>query len=514
MNYRDFRITIDNERAIFKVPDSEDEIQWPLRDRERESRWRAVEMFSRWVELSDGSKPGVIGPAVGRDMLELLGSFLYEILFGKEIEGEFAAALREAQEQPDTKLRLVLHFKPSADKLATRPWEYLYRPNNEQTGRGFFLAADAGLVLSRQVPLKIPFPSAEPGPLRVLAVVSQPRNETKIQAMAKEVIEEMQKLESVQVDRLDQPSKASFEEKMRRRPHIVHFFGHGRYNESEQKGELAFVNPGERTPITEEEERAIGSAQWIADDAIADYCKEFQPRLVFLQACEGAATDSYRTFAGVGLKLVQAAVPAVVAMKYQIIIRDARVFACAFYQSLAAGLPIDAAVQIGRKKLGHSVDPRNNFNDRAFGTPIVYLQSKSVRSDYRIVIPVDQPASMGTDPAPPTAPSEDKVPCAYRPACTGEVFRKGKRCSKCNRPYVICARCGQAILPESATCDYCGKEQAAASARQAAPSDNAPRASNAPAMEKKDSLEAHPATTPFEQVPRTPTDPRMWKRDD
>jgi tetratricopeptide (TPR) repeat protein len=93
---------------------------------------------------------------------------------------------------------------------------------------------------------------------------------------------------------------------------------------------------------------------------------------VFLNSCEGARGSEGDPFSGTAATLVRRGVPAVVAMQYQITDSAAIEFSRAFYESLADGLPVDAAVTEARVavSMGSMLE---------WGTPVLYLRSPDGR---------------------------------------------------------------------------------------------------------------------------------------
>lgn len=378
-----------------------------------------------------------------REELRLLGCYLYQILFpddpsNKSIRTTFEAVYRAVDVATDVlPLRLVLEFDDASDELAHYPWEYLYLPDYGGRPTGHFFGAWGKMVLSRHVELKGDGPVPERDTLRLLAVVSTPHNLDSI--VAEPVITAIEGVRKVALHRLDTPTKGELETCITQyRPHAVHLFAHGQLTDKkEHKGH------GEIALKLDESPRA----RWVLDTDLADMFSEWKPRLVFLHACEGAASGSARGFQGAALQLVKTAVPAVIAMGYEITNDDAKAFACAFYEQLAGGSYIDVAVQQGRAALAKQTDP--NYSNRSFGTPVIYLQSRDYRTDHRIIGEArteDGPANtlvcpFGCGPVPRTA--------GYCPMCKEAI----KPCPQCHEhliPYerTACADC-DAPLPQT-----------------------------------------------------------------
>ena len=93
-------------------------------------------------------------------------------------------------------------------------------------------------------------------------------------------------------------------------------------------------------------------------------------RLVLLNACEGARGGSQDIFSSTASILVRRGIPAVVAMQYPITDRVAVEFAGSFYESLADGLPVDAAVAEARKAVSIAVTDTVEW-----GTPVLFMRA-------------------------------------------------------------------------------------------------------------------------------------------
>jgi CHAT domain-containing protein len=288
---------------------------------------------------------------------------LYESLFDSEVDSFFKHSLDKVV--GSDRLRLQLVFRPDAFDLANIPWEFLYYPDRE-TQRGFFLATHPHLVLSRYIPLAVDRSAlkSDEKPLRFLVVSSQPKSLEPV--LAYPVVEAIQKLcetYPIHVETLDNPTIESFIENVEEfKPHILHFMGHGRFDQNKNEGQIALLkSDGETT-------------DWVTDRSFAEYFERTQPRLVLLQACQGGAIDFTNNFAGLAPQLIRMGIPAVAAMQYPVTNKTAIDFGRAFYKMLAQGEPVDGAVQEGRRRIT-LVDP-NAYSSRDFGTPVLYMHSR------------------------------------------------------------------------------------------------------------------------------------------
>jgi hypothetical protein len=302
------------------------------------------------------------GKTTERGEIEVLGMHLYQVLFGGDIGKFFENSLSRVPQ--GERLRVQLSFQEAARELAAFPWEYLYYPDEEERG-GFFFATHVDLVLSRYMPLEEGRKTLKPeaGTLRILIVVSQPSDQGPV--MAGPVIEAIQKMEEsypIKVEILDKPTIDAFLDKLSEvKPHVLHFIGHGVYEND--KGKIAFL---------ETDETVI----WVEDKEFSEYFINTRsiPRLVFLHLCEGGKLDFTANFAGLAPQLIRANVPAVVAMRHPISNKAAIAFSRAFYRELAAGQPVDNAVQVGRWRIT-TADPKQAYKNRVFGTPVLFMRS-------------------------------------------------------------------------------------------------------------------------------------------
>jgi hypothetical protein len=340
-----------------------------------------VEKLSDWVENQE--------TLFKQEELKLLGLHLYKILFGdervrnafeqtyKDFDAKYKEAIdKQKKANPDMRLRMRLIFTGQAKELARLPWEFLFVPIKDIEQGFFFTGERTNLILTRFVPALDDFKNLKPEdqPLRILIVFSQPDDlKTISEDETKEVIDTIKELASpgrVEVRQLNDPTakelQIAMEDVVAGRPHILHFIGHG------ETGRIALIkDPNDQDYDTKKKGK---QPSWVESKNIKAFFKNHKPRLVFLHACKGAAQGSLSSFKSMALDLVYADIPAVVAMQYKISNADAKIFTKTFYEQIGAGKEIDEAVKAGRVELGSS--PPQFWENRRFGTPVVYLQSK------------------------------------------------------------------------------------------------------------------------------------------
>jgi hypothetical protein len=178
------------------------------------------------------------------------------------------------------------------------------------------------------------------------------------------------------------------EDALTREAHVFHFAGHGQfvgemgmtYGSLSGKGFIVLLqDTTNRQPILFPVER-------LALNLVGRGV-----RLAVLGACEAGRRDQVNTWTGIAPALIRAGIPAVVGMQYTIRDENAIAFSRRFYNALAAGQSIDAAVTDGRLAILN----RSDENERDWGVPVVYL-----RTDEGVLFP--KRTAGGPQPVPVT----------------------------------------------------------------------------------------------------------------
>jgi hypothetical protein len=329
------------------------QIQLPPRIR------RTIDVFADWLRHGKISR---------RAELEVLGSWLFTVLFDEKVQRFLMDAMRDSSQTDRItggRLRVRLCFGADALGLRHWPWEFLYCPE-EVNERGFFFATETDLILSRYHQRSQPLDAIAPGDrLRVLPVVAQPRGLPDIR--------ESSFLRPLK--RLQQRLPIEFEAVIRQkniqelrdalqaeRPDILHFIGYGRIHNDVPEIALA---------------EGVQGAAWIPEKTFVEYLTEVRSelRLVFLHLCKPSygslPEDLIGSFVALAPRLLLTRVQAVVAMHYPISNEAAKVFLPKFYEELADGKPIDEAVFAARQNLVLSL--KESYDDHTFGAPVLYM---------------------------------------------------------------------------------------------------------------------------------------------
>ncbi len=289
-------------------------------------------------EPSGGGRPLV--PAVpirSRYPPRELAGRLFKALFQGQVrtlyEGSRAAS----------PLRIRIAVDPRETDLARLPWEILYDADRKEFlcfGRSSLLVRHLDVRESTEVP-------PPPSRLCILAVASSPRDTVELD-LEQEMrhLRELSEREVFDLEILDRPTLHWLRQELQRSDaDVLHFMGHGEVDSRTGRGELVFESPD-------------GLSERVPGEALATTLRDLTSlRLVVLNACRTATMPrGGDSFAGVAPALVQAGLPAVVAMQRPISDPAAIAFSGTFYRRLAAGDSIEQAVVEGRHAI-HAADP-------------------------------------------------------------------------------------------------------------------------------------------------------------
>jgi hypothetical protein len=353
-HYEDFELVIQNagERYVIQLLGSpagegSGEFVLPFTHVELSNFYSRIGQVRRTTRRADA--PDV-------DAAKRFGDQLFRSVFTGELLSQLRTSVDHTRERGQG-LRIRLRLK-GVPELAELPWEFLYDRDQDH-----FLATSTTTPMVRYLdlpqsvgPLRVKLP------LRVLVVISGPSNLPTLDAEGewerlKQTLGPLEAAGSLILERLPTASLDALRRRARGEPfHILHFIGHGGFDEVAGDGVLHFENPqGMNDPIPGQ----------LLGNVLRDHdCL----RLAVLNACEGARQSNKDPFSGVAQSLCQQRMPAIVAM-FEISDAAAKAFAEEFYGAIAEGFPVDASVSEARKAL---------FGGRfgqEWATPVLYMRS-------------------------------------------------------------------------------------------------------------------------------------------
>lgn len=289
------------------------------------------------------------------DDLCTLGTLLWQSLFASvEIARRYAACQAEAA--PPKGVRIKLTVEPP--ELAALPWEYLYDPEAQS-----FPALSPRTPITRYTHPRQqdPPPLAFAPPLRILLVSAEPdgHGPVGVDAEREQIVGALARLQragKVEIETLDHATVRTLQAMLRRPFHVLHYIGHGAYDERTGNGML----------LLEDEEggrHALSAAQ------LQYLLRDTTVRLAVFNACLTARGAAGRSIAE---ELMHAGLAAALGMQFAISEHSATIFAGEFYRTLADGWPVDAAVAEGRKAVMFATD----LNVMDWGVPVLFMRTR------------------------------------------------------------------------------------------------------------------------------------------
>ena len=324
--------------------------------------------------------------AIHESPLQVHGRRLFGYLFGNGVG--LAAYLKHDPLARSRGARIVLALRPEAAALWGVPWEYLH------DGREFLAVSGRFAIARMPWALRELKPAPTPLPLRILVVVSSPKNLPELNtekeiADIQNALDDAIRDEKVRLDFLEEATLESLQDALREvEPHVIHYTGHGAFGRlcpccealndarpdacGKCRAELKNVEPTSFLALEDDEGRAhnVGAQQ------IAPILRQARNlRLVFLSGCQTARTNARDAFAGVATGLLDAQIPAVLAMQFSILDESAIALAKAFYTALGRGDALEIALSEARLAMKNRADgPGTDW-----GIPALYLRSHNLR---------------------------------------------------------------------------------------------------------------------------------------
>lgn len=257
--------------------------------------------------------------------IEVIGRTLFRALFPTPVRTLWADTVARLGE--DEGLRITLHIEPP--ELMVLPWELLFE--------GSFLGQERRYSIVRYLDLPDPpDPVASQLPLRVLAAT--PRSDgahlAGIQASLNRLRSALaERPGKVTLDVLENPGRDELLSKLSQGYHALHFIG----DSTSHKGESYLL-------LGDPEDPSHLASSWL----VGQLAVSSSLCLVVLNRGSASEAGQLKSTMRATQQLVEAGVPAVVTLPLPLADRAALEFYRAVYGGVAAGLPVDLAVQDGR----------------------------------------------------------------------------------------------------------------------------------------------------------------------
>jgi CHAT domain len=316
---------------------------------------RIIQMHERVLAALEG---GGTRPLPAAKELREYGGVLFEALF----PGTVRRLWDEARAGAKGTLELV--FTPGLDWIADKPWELAW-----DASRRRFLADDAILVRNVFGAQPAATSSLAPGrgPLHVLVALAEPRDAAPVAvrqetAAIRAALSPLVRAGHVKLEVLASATPAGLHKRLSiGGVDVLHFVGHGAFDEREKTGSLFLVD-------------VRGRALAMDTDRVLRLFSGRGLKLVFLNACEtgrGGRTDFLR---GIAPALLAGGVPAVLANQYKVLDSSATAFARHLYWGLARGHTLGAAAREARVAVSYA----KGAEPMDWAVPVLYARDTSL----------------------------------------------------------------------------------------------------------------------------------------
>jgi hypothetical protein len=292
------------------------------------------------------------------DEMIAFGSDLFETLF----QGDVRRLYDEARARQNGR-KLDFVFTSMVPWIAEKPWEFAY----DRSRRSFLATEDVHFV--RNVLTAIPADLIPPrdGPLRILVASAQPAGFGRLSITQEEEVirrsfDPLIAANLVDVVPLARATPSMIHEYLSTGQFsIVHFIGHGEFDDKAQQGSLVFEN-------------AEGGKFQLGERSVREIFCQRGVKLVFLNACQSGAGGRADFNKGVAQSLVSHGLPALVANQYSVLDSSATQFARHFYGALAQGMSVGKAAREARIAVNYSL--QGDTIDWA--VPVVYARDPNM----------------------------------------------------------------------------------------------------------------------------------------
>lgn len=292
-----------------------------------------------------------------QQMIEF-GEDLFESLFFGEVRRLYDEA---RSRQQGRKLDVVL--TSMIPWIAEKPWEFAY----DRTRNSFLATEEVHFIRNALAAVPAERVALRRGPLRMLVVAAQPVGFGRLSVVQEEEVirrgfDQLVAAGLVEVTTLARATPGALLSSVSNGHFdVVHFIGHGAFNESTGVGSLIFEDGnGGSLEVPERTLREILCGRGI--------------RLIFLNACQTGSGGKADFNKGVAQALVSHGVPALVANQYSVLDSSATSFAQHFYWSLSQGMGVGEAAREARIAVNCSM--QGDVIDWA--VPVVYARDPSL----------------------------------------------------------------------------------------------------------------------------------------
>jgi hypothetical protein len=371
-----------------------------------------------WMEQAGILSPG--HPSFAPHYLEAIGQALFQSLLSPStrVGSIFQSALRQA-DTAGANLHLRLKFAADVaqrSRLADYPWELIH------DGQRFLL--HRRVQMSRYIAYEA-VPPRQPiqDQLRVLMVSPRASNLGRLSMAEPQAVRAgLAKAEAagwIETTQLPQPTWRGLSTYLADAdlpPQVIHFDGHGIFGKRctschhlhnssrvETCQQCGAPLPGARGFLGFEDDQ--GQVDFVSAKTLGALVTGKRVALIVLSACQsGMAIAGDSLFNGTAQQLIDAQVPAVVAMQYSVRVQAAKDFAEQFYRFLGQGKSAIAALSKGRTWMG--------VDDNQWYRPVLYLRWRENDAGELFVKPLPPSSEPSSVVNPPVEMPSDHPPAS------------------------------------------------------------------------------------------------------
>ncbi|MCK4788684.1 MAG: CHAT domain-containing protein, partial [Desulfobacteraceae bacterium] len=306
-------------------------------------------------DLQQLEKLALSSEQVKDDLHVNFGKHMFNLVFGDGIKAHYDKCLKK-----DRTLRIRIRVDESARELHNLPWEFLH------DGEDFLVTRSETLISRLPLNIKRKKKGKLDQAISMLVVISNPLNlpdhmvlnTEREQEVLLGALDKLHRERKLDIDFVDDASLDTIQDYLSDKEyHILHFTGHGVFDEEKDKGFLLLEDSNHLMSNVDNEEVAT----------ILQNHKSL--RLVVLSACQSAKASNNTGYPDLSRTLLGKGVPAVLSMQHSVLDKSATDFADRFHRSLAGGKALDAALFDARMTL-YAGDNRNRVD---FATPVLFL---------------------------------------------------------------------------------------------------------------------------------------------
>jgi CHAT domain/SIR2-like domain len=331
-----------------------------------------------------------------------VGKYLFEQIF----QGSMLVTFKDTRDRARSRnafLRIQLNLT-DVPELVGLPWEMMRWDSDNLA-----LSMQTSVVRYQNVTFPRDQFAVEEKPLRMLAVISSPKGAPPLKVedewnRIQEALKTYTDLNLIELERLPRVTLTELDNRLldTGKPplHILHFIGHGTFDEAQKAGQLLF----EADDQTAGNGNGAEGFELVSGQRLADSLRNHDSlRLALLNSCEGAMVSTTDSYAGVAQQLLQAGnVPVVIAMRRVISDDLAVAFAKTFYEwLLVKNLSVDAAMTRSRLIMRDVEQKAVNLRKETrtpteWATPILFIRKHDgylVNFDDvpQVIVPADLP---------------------------------------------------------------------------------------------------------------------------